>query len=185
MIRRNSTPVPFPSVCGRVMLPVVIVASVIVVGTIILPRYANKLTWFRLSTKQIVGFLIGSVSKPCIVRAPTTVKLPHASGHSSGNRQGHMTKKNTHRFEIFVASWFTNVWFLLYSWHHWYIFSYYHSSNDILSLARGLLIVTSHTSCDVTVPSSCVVTQTPIGTNSGTRRRKRKFPLPFVKLWSW
>ena len=30
------------------------------------------------------------------------------------------------------------------------------------------------------VPSSCVVTQTPIGTNSGTRRRKRKFPLLFV-----
>ena len=30
------------------------------------------------------------------------------------------------------------------------------------------------------VPSSCVVTQTPIGTNSGARRRKRKFPLLFV-----
>ena len=30
------------------------------------------------------------------------------------------------------------------------------------------------------VPSSCVVTQTPMGTNSGTRRRKRKFPLLFV-----
>ena len=30
------------------------------------------------------------------------------------------------------------------------------------------------------VPSVCVVTQTPMGTNSGTRRRKRKFPLLFV-----
>ena len=30
------------------------------------------------------------------------------------------------------------------------------------------------------VPSSCVVTQTPMGMNSGTRRRKRKFPLLFV-----
>ena len=30
------------------------------------------------------------------------------------------------------------------------------------------------------VPSSCVVTQTPMGTNSGTRSRKRKFPLLFV-----
>ena len=30
------------------------------------------------------------------------------------------------------------------------------------------------------VPSSCVVTQTPMETNSGTRRRKRKFPLLFV-----
>ena len=30
------------------------------------------------------------------------------------------------------------------------------------------------------VSSSCVVTQTPMGTNSGTRRRKRKFPLLFV-----
>ena len=30
------------------------------------------------------------------------------------------------------------------------------------------------------VPSSCVVRQTPMGTNSGTRRRKRKFPLLFV-----
>ena len=30
------------------------------------------------------------------------------------------------------------------------------------------------------VPSSCVATQTPMGTNSGTRRRKRKFLLLFV-----
>ena len=30
------------------------------------------------------------------------------------------------------------------------------------------------------VPSSCVVTQTSMGTNSGTRSRKRKFPLLFV-----
>ena len=50
-------------------------------GNTILPRYANWLTWFRLSTNQIVGFLIGSVPKPCLVPAPTTVKLPHASGH--------------------------------------------------------------------------------------------------------
>ena len=60
--------------------------------TLILPRYANELTWFRLSTNQIAGFLVGSVPKPCLVPAPTTVKLPHASGHSSGNRQGHVTK---------------------------------------------------------------------------------------------
>ena len=44
-----------------------------------------------------------------LVPAPTTVKLPHASGHSSGNRQGHVTKIKTHRFEIFVAFRFTNV----------------------------------------------------------------------------
>ena len=30
-------------------------------------------------------------------------ELPHASGHSFGNRQGHVTKTKTHRFEIFVA----------------------------------------------------------------------------------
>ena len=35
--------------------------------------------------------------------------LPHASGHSSGNRQGHVTKTKTYRFEIFVAFNFTNV----------------------------------------------------------------------------
>ena len=42
-------------------------------------------------------------------------------------------------------------------------------------LWRHIPIVTS-----LAVPSSCVVTQTPMGTNSGTRRRKRKFPLLFV-----
>ena len=46
----------------------------------------------RLSANQIVGFLIGSMQKPCLVPPPTTVKLPHASGHSSGNHQGHVTK---------------------------------------------------------------------------------------------
>ena len=35
----------------------------------ILPWYAIYLTWFRLSINQIVGFLIGSVPKPCIVPA--------------------------------------------------------------------------------------------------------------------
>ena len=39
------------------------------------------LTWFRLSSNQIVGFLIGSGPKPCKVPAPTTLKPPHASGH--------------------------------------------------------------------------------------------------------
>ena len=49
-------------------------------------------------------------------------------------------------------------------------------------VVRDLLIMMSHTNCDVTIAvlSSCVVTQTPMGTNSGTRRRKRKFPLLFV-----
>ena len=41
-------------------------------------------------------------------------------------------------------------------------------------LWRHIPIVTS-----LAVPSSCVVTQTPMGTNSCTRRRKRKFPLLF------
>ena len=111
-----------------------------------------------------------SVPKACIVPAPTTVKLPHASGHSSGNRQGHVAKTKTHRFEIFVAFRFTNVYLLLDSSHHLYILSYYHSFNGISSLAnymakllwewkprfavalvvRGMLIVTSHTNCDVT-----------------------------------
>ena len=108
--------------------------------------------------------------KPCLVPAPTTVKLPYASGHFSGNRQGHVTKIETHRFESFVAFRFTNVQFLLDLWHHLYIFSYYHSFKGISSLAnymakllwvwkprfgvalmvRDLLIVTSHTNCDVT-----------------------------------
>ena len=111
-----------------------------------------------------------SVPKPCIVPAPTTVKLPHASGHSSGNRQGHVAKTKTHRFEIFVAFRFTNVYLLLDSSHHLYILSFYHSFNGISPLAnymakllwewkprfavalvvRGMLIVTSHTDCDVT-----------------------------------
>ena len=144
--------------------------------------------------------------KPCIFPAPTTIKLPHASGHSCGYRQGHVTKTKTQRFEIFVDFKITNVLFLLDSWHHLYIFSYYHSFNGISSLAnymvnllwgwkprfavalvvRGLLIVTSHTNCDVT---SCPVVMrcyaNTMGTNRGTRRRKRKFPLLFVKLWSW
>ena len=46
----------------------------------------------------------------------------------------------------------------------------------------NIAIVTSQA-----VPSSCVVTQTPMGTNSGTRRRKRKFSLLFscdqAALW--
>ena len=37
-----------------------------------------------------------------------TVKLPHASGHSSSNCQGHVTKIKMHRFEIFVALRFIN-----------------------------------------------------------------------------
>ena len=49
----------------------------------ILPRYANYLTWLRFSANQIGGFLIRSVPKPCLVRAPATVKLPHASGVNS------------------------------------------------------------------------------------------------------
>ena len=69
----------------------------------------NWKKWIDPSPDQIVGFLIGSVPKPCLVAAPTTVKLPHASGHSSGNRQGHVTKTKTHRFEIFVAFRVTNV----------------------------------------------------------------------------
>ena len=52
----------------------------------------------------------------------------------------------------------------------------------IALVVRDLSIVTSHTNCDATIagPSSCIVMQTPMGTNSGTRRRKRKFPLLFV-----
>ena len=58
-----------------------------------------------------------------IVPEPTTVELPHASGHFSGNRQGHVTKTRTHRFEIFVAFKFVNMQFLLDSWHHLSVFS--------------------------------------------------------------
>ena len=62
--------------------------------------------------------------------------------------------------------------------------SYFGSENQGLPLRswfvtcwlwRHIPIVTS-----LAVPSSCVVTQTPMGTNSGTRRRKRTFPLLFV-----
>ena len=62
--------------------------------------------------------------------------------------------------------------------------SYFGSENQGLPLRswfvtcwlwRHIPIVTS-----LAVLSSCVVTQTPMGTNSGTRRRKRKFPLLFV-----
>ena len=62
-------------------------------------------------------------AKPCIVPAPTTVKLPHASSHSSSNSQGHETKTKTHRFEIFVAFRFMNEKFLLVSWNYLHIFS--------------------------------------------------------------
>ena len=107
---------------------------------------------------------------------------------------------------MFVAFNFTNVYFLLDSWHHLYIFSYYHSFNSITSVAnymakllwewnQGLPLRSWSVACwlwrhipivtSLAVPSSCVVTQTPVGTNSGTRRWKRKFPLLFVKLWSW
>ena len=51
-------------------------------------------------------------------------------------------------------------------------------------VVRGLLIVTSHIPIvtSLAVPSLCVVTQTPMGANSGTKRRKRKFPLVFCKI---
>ena len=72
------------------------------------------------------------------------------------------------------------------AYHHLQItwLSYFGSENQGLPLRswfvtcwlwRHIPIVTS-----LAVPSSCVVTQTPMGTNSGTRRRKRKFPLFFV-----
>ena len=72
------------------------------------------------------------------------------------------------------------------AYHHLQItwLSYFGSENQGLPLRswfvtcwlwRHIPIVTS-----LAVPSSCVVTQTPMGTNSGTRRRKRKFPLLFV-----
>ena len=72
------------------------------------------------------------------------------------------------------------------AYHHLQItwLSYFGSENPGLPLRswfvtcwlwRHIPIVTS-----LAVPSSCVVTQTPMGTNSGTRRRKRKFPLLFV-----
>ena len=155
------------------------------------------------TTNQIVGFLIGSVPKLCIVPAPTTVKLPHASGHSSGNCHGHVTKRNTHRFEIFVAFRITNVQFLLDSWHHLYIFSYYHSFNGISSLAnymakllwewkprfvvalvvRGLLMVMSHTNCDVT---SCPVVMRCYTNADGDKQRyktsKTQVFLAFCKI---
>ena len=172
----------------------------------ILPRYANKLTWFRLSANQIVGFLIGSMPKPCLVPAPTTVKLPHASGHSSGNRQDHVTKtkriasKFSWPLILQMCNFFwihsiTCTYFRIIihstAYHHLQItrLSYFGNENQGLPLRSWLLacwlwrhipIVTS-----LAVPSSCVVTQTPMGTNSGTRRWKRKFPLLFVKLWSW
>ena len=67
--------------------------------------------------------------------------------------------------------------------------SYFRSENQSLPLRLWFVacwlwhhipIATS-----LAVPSPCVVTQTPMGTNSGTRRQKCKFPLLFVKLWSW
>ena len=72
------------------------------------------------------------------------------------------------------------------AYHHLQItwLSYFGSENQGLPLRswfvtcwlwRHIPIVTS-----LAVPSSCVATQTPMGTNSGTRRRKRKFPLLFV-----
>ena len=72
------------------------------------------------------------------------------------------------------------------AYHHLQItwLSYFGSENQGLPLRswfvtcwlwRHIPIVTS-----LAVPSSCVVTQTPMGTNSGTRRRKRKFLLLFV-----
>ena len=78
-------------------------------GTVSSIFYHDMQIRFRLSTNPIAGFLIGSVPKPCLVPVPTTVKLPHASGHSSGNCQGHVTKTKTHGFKIFVAFRFINV----------------------------------------------------------------------------
>ena len=136
-------------------------------------------TCFHICLLQVI-FQIGSVPKPSLVPAPTTVKLPLASGHSTGNRQGHVTKTKTYRFEILVAFRFTNVKFLLDSWHHLYIFSYYHLFNEMSSLAnymakllwewkprfavalgvRSLLIVTSQANCDVTIAASLGLVRT-------------------------
>ena len=74
----------------------------------------------------------------------------------------------------------------LKAYHHLQItwLSYFGSENQGLPLRswfvtcwlwRHIPIVTS-----LAVPSSCVFTQTPMGTNSGTRRQKCKFPLLFV-----
>ena len=91
--------------------------------------------------------LDGSMLKSCIVPTPTTVKLPHASSHSSGNCQGHVTKTKMHYFVLVV---------------------------------HGLLIVKSHTNCDVTtVLLSCSVTKMLMGLNSGKRHYKCNFPLLF------
>ena len=124
----------------------------------ILPRYANYLTWFRLSANQIVGFLIGPVPKPCLVPAPTTVKLPHASGHSYGDPSGprdqnkNASLRNSRGLSFYkcVIHGITCTYFRIIihsaAYHHLQItwLSYFRNEN------QGL------TSLDIT--SSCVVT---------------------------
>ena len=71
----------------------------------------------------------------------------------------------------------------LKAYHHLQItwLSYFGSENQSLPL-RSWFVTCRHIpiATSLAVPSSCVVTQTPMGTNSGTRRRKCKFPLLFV-----
>ena len=90
---------------------------------ILLPRYANRMTWFRLPANQIVGFLIGPMPKPCMIPAPTTVKLPHSSSHSSGNPRDTWPKQKSIPSKFDVAFTFINGLLLLVLWHHLYIFS--------------------------------------------------------------
>ena len=95
------------------------------------------------------------------------------------------------------------LYLFLDSWHHLYIFSYYDSFNSISSLAnyiakllwegkprfavalvvRGLLIVTSHTNCDVT---SCPVIMRNYANADGDEQRyktlKMQVSLTFCKI---
>ena len=119
--------------------------------------------WFRLSASQIVGILIRSVPKPCIVPAPSTVKLLHASSHSSGNRSGHVAK--------------TSLWHFcgisIYKWVISYSFIASFAKIRVHCCARGSWANVT----PLAVPSSCSITKTPMGVNNGIRWGKRKFSL--------
>ena len=150
---------------------------------------------------QIVRFPIGSVPKPCIVPAPrSNYRTLPVTIRVTWPKQKRIASKfpwpldlwmcNFFKINVIICACFRNIIHPT-AYHHLYStwVSYFGIGDQSLPLRswfmacwlwRHIPIVMS-----LTVPSSCVVTQTPMGMNSGTRRWKRKLSLIFVKLWSW
>ena len=72
------------------------------ISVLYLRKSASRLPTMNMDTTETTTKLVSpSLCRSIAHIRPTTFKLPHASCHSSGNSEGHVTKTKTHRFEIF------------------------------------------------------------------------------------